>query len=138
MNSVILATATRYLMPLLVLFSLFLLFEGHYRPGGGFIGGLMAAAPIGLSALAFDVTTAQRLLPVSPHYLLGSGLLVAIGSGVPGLFQGNPFLTAVWIEQRLPSGSTVSLGTPLLFEVGVYLLVIGVVAAILISLAAEQ
>jgi multicomponent Na+:H+ antiporter subunit B len=137
MNSIILATTTRYLMPLLVLFSAFLLFEGHYRPGGGFIGGLMAAAPIGLSALAFDVPTAQRLLPVSPHYLLGSGLLLAIGSGLPGLFHGNPFLSAVWVTLHLPGDSTVSLGTPFLFEAGVYLLVIGVVAAILISLAAE-
>lgn len=138
MNSLILATTTRQLLPLLVLFSIFLLSQGHYSPGGGFIGGLMAAAPIGLCALAFDVPTARRLLPLPPHFFLGLGLLTAIVSGLLAVVQGEPFLTSQWAEWTLAGGLKVSLGTPLLFEVGIYLLVLGVVAAILLSLAAER
>jgi multicomponent Na+:H+ antiporter subunit B len=138
MNSLILTTTIKYLLPLLVLFSVFLLFQGHHSPGGGFIGGLMAAAPIGLSALAFDVPTARRLLPLPPHYFLGLGLLTATGSGLLAITQGKPFLTALWLEWQPPSGIRVSLGTPLLLELGIYLLVLGVVTAIMLSLAAEQ
>jgi multicomponent Na+:H+ antiporter subunit B len=136
-KSLILLTATRYLLPLLMLFSVFLLMEGHHRPGGGFIGGLIVAASVALWALAYDVPAAERILPLAPHRLIGGGLLLAGSSGVGGLFVGRPFLTAFWGAVPLGGDRRLELGTPLLFDFGVYLVVVGVVLMIVFALAEE-
>lgn len=137
MKSLILQTATRLLLPLLVLYSMFVLFEGHHRPGGGFIGGLLLAAAIGLCALAFDVPTARRILPLSPVRLIGVGLLTAAGSGTASLVYGEAFLTGHWLLLDAPAWGALDLGTPFLFDFGVYLAVIGVITMILLTLAEE-
>lgn len=137
MKSLILATATRYLLPLLVLFSVFLLAEGHHRPGGGFIGGLIVAASLSLCSLAFSVPDAKRILAIAPYRLIGVGLLVAGGSGMWALVLGHPFLTASWATLPLGGGRKLEVGTPLLFDFGVYLTVIGVVLMIVFALAEE-
>ncbi|MBW3540212.1 MAG: Na+/H+ antiporter subunit B [Planctomycetes bacterium] len=138
MSSLILRTAARHLLPLLVLYSVFLLVQGHNHPGGGFIGGLIAAAAIGLYALAYDVAEARRILPAAPHYLIAAGLLAAAGSGVWGLMRGKPFLESGWLQTQWPAGVPLELGTPLLFDAGVYLVVIGVAVTILFTLAEED
>lgn len=135
--SLILRTATRYLMPLLLLFSVFLLFRGHNKPGGGFIGGLVAAASLSLYAIAFDVAAARRIVRVNPHALIGTGLLVAIASGVFSLLAGKPFMTGVWGEMQLPILGGIDIGTPVIFDVGVYLVVIGVALIDVFTLAEE-
>lgn len=137
MTSIILQTATRFLLPLLVLYSVFLLWEGHHRPGGGFVGGLIVAAAVGLCALAFDVPTARRVLPLSPPSLMGLGLLAAASSGIWGMIQQKPFLTGIWGRLSLPGVGSLELGTPMLFDLGVYLVVVGVVSMILLALAEE-
>jgi multicomponent Na+:H+ antiporter subunit B len=135
MTSSILQTAVRLLMPLLLLFAVFLLLRGHNQPGGGFVGGLVVAASFVLYAIAFGVDAARRALLVQPSRLLGIGLLVALLSGLPGVIGGDPFMTAVWTS--FDTGSTViDLGTPLLFDIGVFLAVIGVVLTIVLTLAA--
>jgi multicomponent Na+:H+ antiporter subunit B len=118
MKPLSLRTATRYLLPLLVLYSVFLLAEGHHRPGGGFVGALVAAAAVALCALAYDVPTARRILRIEPPRLIGCGLLVIAASGLWGLVRGEPFLTAAWATLSLPRGKSLTLGTPLLFEAG--------------------
>ena len=134
MTSSILQTAVRLLMPLLLLFAVFLLLRGHNQPGGGFVGGLVVAASFVLYAIAFGVDAARRALLVQPSRLLGIGLLVALVSGLPGVIGGHPFMTAVWTS--IDAGSTVlDLGTPLLFDIGVFLAVIGVVLTIVLTLA---
>jgi multicomponent Na+:H+ antiporter subunit A len=130
--SPIFRTAARLLMPLLLLFAVFLLFRGHNEPGGGFVGGLVAAAAFALYGIAFGVRRARRALLVSPMALLGAGLLIALAAGLPATFRGQPFLTAVW-----PSGP-VAVGTPALFDVGVFLVVAGVVLMMIFSLAEES
>lgn len=136
-TSIILQTATRLLLPLFVLYSIFLLWQGHHLPGGGFIGGLIVSAAVGLSALAFDVPTARRVLPLPAHLFVGLGLLAAAGSGLWGVAWGKPFLTGMWTTLPLPGGQSLHLGTPLLFDLGVYLVVIGVVSGLLLALAEE-
>jgi multisubunit Na+/H+ antiporter MnhB subunit len=112
----------------------FLLLRGHNQPGGGFVGGLVVAASFVLYAIAFGVDAARRALLVQPSRLLGIGLLVALLSGLPGVIGGDPFMTAVWTS--FDTGSTViDLGTPLLFDIGVFLAVIGVVLTIVLTLA---
>ncbi len=134
MTSSILQTAARVLMPLLLLFAVFLLLRGHNQPGGGFVGGLVVAASFVLYAIAFSVDAARRALPIRPSRLLGVGLLVALSSSLPAALIGRPFMTAIWTE--IAAGSTsLAVGTPLIFDVGVFLTVIGVVLTIVFTLS---
>lgn len=137
MRSVILTTATTYLLPLLLLFSVFLLIRGHNEPGGGFAGGLVAAAAFALLATAAGVEEARRALRADPRTLIAVGLLVAVASGVPALLVGEPYMAAAWWTIELP-GAEIYLGTPLLFDVGVYLAVAGTVLAIVFALEEEE
>jgi len=133
MTSSILQTATRLLMPLLLLFALFLLLRGHNAPGGGFVAGLVVAAAFVLHAIAFGLTASRRALLVTPPLLLPIGLSVAVLSGVPAVVLGLPFMTGLWTN--LGSGPVqIALGTPLVFDIGVFLAVIGVVLTIVFTL----
>ncbi len=131
LTSTIFRTAARLLMPLLLLFSLFLLLRGHNEPGGGFVGGLVAAAAFALYAIAFGVERARQALLVTPLTLLGAGLSIALASGIPAAFRGQPFMTAQWAL------GPVAVGTPALFDIGVFLVVAGVVLMMIFSLAEE-
>lgn len=135
MSSVILSTAIRLLLPLLLLFSVFLLLRGHNEPGGGFVGGLVAAAAIALYALAEGAGAAQRLLKLDPRSLIAFGLALALTSGIIPLLFGQPLLTGLWLPFPLPVLGHV--GTPLLFDLGVYLLVAGMALLIVLSLMEE-
>lgn len=137
MTSIILRSATRYLFPLLMLFSIFLLIRGHNEPGGGFIGGLLAAMAFAMYALAYDTSTARRMLRAEPKTILGVGLLVSATSGVLGMFYDEPFLSSLWWHPQRGPLAGLHLGTPLLFDLGVYLVVIGVTLLIVFSLAEE-
>lgn len=134
MTSSILQTAVRVLMPLLLLFAVFLLMRGHNQPGGGFVAGLVVAASFILYSIAFGVAAARRALLVGPSTLLGVGLLVAFVSGLPGLVIGKAFMTAIWVTITT-SATPLYLGTPLVFDIGVFLAVIGVVLTIVFTLA---
>lgn len=131
-TSPIFRTAARLLMPLLLLFSVFLLLRGHNEPGGGFVGGLVAAAAFSLYGIAFGVERARRALLVRPLTLLGAGLLIAAVSGFPAVVRGYPFLTAIWTSRP------VNIGTPVVFDVGVFLVVTGVALMMIFSLAEES
>jgi multicomponent Na+:H+ antiporter subunit A len=130
-RSPIFQAAARLLMPLLLLFAVFLLLRGHNEPGGGFVGGLVAAAAFALYTIAYGVERTRRALLVRPLTLLGTGLLVALTSGLPAVLRGQPFLTAQW------SLGAVAAGTPMVFDIGVFLVVTGVVLMMIFSLAEE-
>jgi multicomponent Na+:H+ antiporter subunit B len=132
MHSMILSTATRYLLPLLLMFSIFLLLRGHNEPGGGFVGGLVAGAALALYAMALGLRSARQVLGIDPRTLIYFGLLAAAVSGLPALFSGLEFMTGLWSAQALPVIG--KLGTPLLFDVGVYLVVIGITLTIIFAL----
>ncbi len=136
MDSVVLRTATRYLLPLLLLFSVFVLLRGHNEPGGGFVGGLVAATAFSLYAIAYGVAPTRQLLHVSPRRLIGIGLVFAIASGLIGLAWGHPFMTARWDTREIPVIG--KLGTPLLFDLGVYFVVIGVMLTIIFALVEAE
>ena len=131
MTSLILRTATRVLMPLLLLYGLFLLLRGHNAPGGGFAGGLVVAAAYALHSFAFGVTAARRALLVDPLRLIGAGLLLSLGSGLLPLVLGESFLKSLWLNPVL------GIGTPTVFDIGVFLVVIGVVTTMTFTLVEE-
>jgi multicomponent Na+:H+ antiporter subunit B len=132
MASLILSTAARYLLPLQLLLSAFLLLRGHNEPGGGFVGGLVVSAAFALYAIAYDVAAARRALGIDARVLMAVGLLVTVTSGLASLVGGQPFMTGLWSEFVVPLLGKV--GTPLLFDTGVYLVVIGVMLTILFAL----
>ena len=133
MNSLILRTATSLLQAVLLLFSVFLLLRGHDLPGGGFIGGLVGAAAIALYALAFGAPRAARMLRASPRILFGVGLCAAVAAGLAAGLASLDFLTGLWWIFDL-GPFEVKLSTVLLFDVGVYLVVVGTILTMLFAL----
>jgi multisubunit Na+/H+ antiporter MnhB subunit len=131
-NSLILTTAARAVSVLMAAFSIYLLLRGHNNPGGGFLGGLVAAAAVLVWAIATDVHRARARLRLDPIRIAAAGALVAITAGLLGLLQSQPFLAALWV---FPFG--LPLGTPLLFDLGVYLVVFGAVTALALALEEE-
>jgi multicomponent Na+:H+ antiporter subunit B len=135
MYSLILHTAARFLLPMLLLFSLFLLLRGHDEPGGGFVGGLVAAAAFAMHLIAHDAAETRRVLRADPKTLIGAGLALVSLAGIWGLFLPAPFLTAAWGHTELPVVG--KLGTPLLFDIGVYFSVLGAILTILLALVED-
>ena len=138
MNSVVLSTATRFLITLLLLVAVFLLVRGHNDPGGGFVAALVASIAVALYAFATSVDDARALLRFDPHLLLGVGVLLALASGIPAALAGDPPLTGMWFDIALPGGTTVKLGTPLLFDLGVFLTVFGSVLGMVLTLSETE
>jgi multicomponent Na+:H+ antiporter subunit B len=129
MNSIILTTAARLVAALMLLFSVYLLLRGHNEPGGGFVGGLVAASALFLQAITNGVTATRRALRVEPRAIAVVGIAVAIVAGLAAAVVDAPFLSGVW---AFPAG--IPLGSPLLFDVGVYLVVVGAVTTLVFAL----
>ena len=126
-------TATIFLLPLLLLFSIFILLRGHYLPGGGFVGGIIAAIAFVLHAFAFGLRNTRKLLRVRPMRLMPAGLALAVFSAILPLFQGLPVMTVLWLDEPLPVIG--SIGSALLFDLGVYLVVLGVALTIIFTIS---
>lgn len=123
MNTLILREATRRLVALILVFSVFLLLRGHDQSGGGFVGGLVASIAFSLHAFVSGPAAVRRMLRTDPGAVAAAGLATAIASGLVGpAVEGAPFLTGWW-----GTAGGVTIGTPIVFDVGVYLVVVGVV-----------
>ena len=116
------------MVPTLVLFSVFLLIVGHDLPGGGFAGGLIASSALLLIFLSFGGRGLRRAFPLDSLTLLGAGLACAITAGLIGLVAEGTFLTYTYAEITAPLLGTVKISSLLLFDLGVYLIVVGLVA----------
>ena len=136
MDSPILRSGARFLVPLMLLFSLFLLVRGHDEPGGGFVGGLVAATAFALVLLAEGRAAAERLLRWDPLAFVAGGLFLALLSGVPPLLRGGRIMTGLSLKVSLPVLGKA--GSPVVFDAGVFLVVLGIVLAILFALAEEE
>lgn len=136
MRSLVLSTAARLLLPLMLVFSVFLLLRGHNEPGGGFAGGLVAAAAFALYSIAEGVERARDLLRADPRSLIAAGLGLALLSGLVGVVGGGEFLHGSWLTTPIPGIGKI--GTPVVFDAGVYLLVLGMALLILFTLAEEE
>jgi multicomponent Na+:H+ antiporter subunit B len=137
MNSLILRTATPFLVGLMLLFSIYVLLRGHNEPGGGFIGGLIGASAFAIYAIAEGLASARRALVVPPITVAGTGLLLAALSGVISIFFGDAFLTGQWwFPDFAPNLKYLS--SVVLFDVGVYLVVVGTIASIAFALEERE
>jgi len=129
MHSLILQTTARLLLGWMLLFSLWVLLRGHNFPGGGFIGGLMAASSLAFYLLAYGRKALLGILFFKPITWMLIGLALILSSALAGMLTGHVFLTALWAHYL--SGY---LNTPLLFDAGIYLAVCFSVMHVLLAL----
>lgn len=138
-NDVILQTITKAVVFIILTFSIFILFAGHHNPGGGFIGGLMTASGLILLYLAFDIKTIKQIIPIDFKRVAATGLLIAVLTGMGSFYYGEPFLTQTFGYFNLPIfGKHTELATALLFDLGVYLTVIGVTMTIILTIGEDD
>ena len=128
MNSLILRTLAPYITLLMVAFSVFITLRGHNSPGGGFIGGLLAASGIALYAIAFGVEPTRRLLRIHPLSIAATGLILSAASGLVSALYGVPYMTGLWFDIGIDVSTVMS------FDIGVYLVVTGAFSSILLAL----
>lgn len=133
MSTLIFRTIAPYLAALMVLFSVFVLLRGHNEPGGGFIGGLIGASAMAIYGIAYGVGEVRRALYFHPNALAGFGLLMSALSGLAAVLADRPLLTGLWWLPEV-QGVELPISTVLAFDVGVYLVVLGSVTSIALSL----
>lgn len=137
MRTLIFRTAAPYLTTLMLMFSVFVLLRGHNEPGGGFIGGLIAASAFAIYGIAFGVPAVRRALYFHPMAVSGAGLLLAALSGWLSFAFGAPFLTGLWASPGL-LGVSVDISTVMAFDIGVYLVVVGAITSIALALEERE
>ncbi|WP_263119624.1 Na+/H+ antiporter subunit A [Cellulomonas sp. RIT-PI-Y] len=136
-RSVVFEVVVRLLFHTMIVYSLFLLFSGHNNPGGGFAAGLVTGIALIVRYLAGGRYELGEAAPVQPGLLLGSGLFLSAGVGLVALLAGGSVLQSWIIDLHLPLIGDIHLVTSLFFDIGVYLVVVGLVLDILRSLGAE-
>jgi len=133
-QSLILHTATRMLVGLILIFSVYLLFRGHHEPGGGFAGALVAATGFSLFAISEGPGAVRSAIRVEPQQVIFAGLLIAISAGLTAVIVGKPFMTGLWGDIPIGPETHFLLSTPLVFDIGVYITVIGAVLTLVLAL----
>jgi multicomponent K+:H+ antiporter subunit A len=132
------ALLVRLLLPLALLVSLFMLLRGHDAPGGGFVGGLVLATAVILQYLVGGTLWVESRLRIRPLYWIASGLLAAALAGLLALLGAQPFLTSLSWQLELPWLGAMRLSSVLLFDIGVYLLVVGATVLMLVAIAHQS
>lgn len=137
-NSVILTAATRLLVSLLLLFSVYMLLRGHNLPGGGFIGGLIGSTGFVLYAIAQGADATRTALRYEPQNIAMIGLGIALFAGVMALFGGDAFFTGQWLfVGETEDDKGLPLSSVLVFDIGVYLVVFGSILTLVLALEEE-
>jgi len=137
MNTLIFRTIAPFLTALMLLFSVFILLRGHNEPGGGFIGGLIAASALAIHGIANGVPAVRRAIRFHPLAISGAGLLMSSVAGLISIFAAVPFMTGLWIYPVI-LGVEVPLSSVMLFDIGVYLVVLGAITAIALTLEERE
>ncbi|MCB8837837.1 Na+/H+ antiporter subunit B [Aurantimonas sp. VKM B-3413] len=133
MRTIIFRFTAPYLTSLMVLFSIFVLLRGHNEPGGGFIGGLIAASAFAIYGIACGVDPVRRALYFHPMAIAGAGLMLAVLAGCLSIPYGTQFMTGLWSFPEILGGD-IALSTPMFFDIGVYLVVVGSISSIALAL----
>ena len=136
-RSLILDTTIRLVFDAVLVFSLYLLFAGHNQPGGGFVGGLVAGTAFVLRYVAGGRAELRAAVPIDPGIPLGAGVLLATVTGMGAWLFGADFLTSDYGSVVLPVLGQVKASTVLIFDIGVFAVVVGLVLTLLRTLGAE-
>lgn len=138
MKSLILSTATRLIVAILLLFSVFMLLRGHNEPGGGFIGGLIGATGFVMYAIAIGTDAARVALRVAPEHLAIAGLGIAGLAGLMAALFGDVLFTGQWLFIGASEGDKgLPLSSVLVFDIGVYMVVMGGILTLVFALEEE-
>ncbi|HWU16267.1 MAG TPA: Na(+)/H(+) antiporter subunit B [Devosia sp.] len=137
MNTVIFRTIAPLIVAIMLVFSVYVCLRGHNEPGGGFIGGLIAASALAIWSMAAGVEAARKALRVDPLALAGAGVFAAALSGLASAFTSSPFMTSIWLYLDL-GDTTVPFSTPMVFDIGVYFVVFGTISSIALALQSGE
>ncbi|MBD9371480.1 Na(+)/H(+) antiporter subunit B [Rhizobium sp. ARZ01] len=137
MNTVIFRTLAPFLTALMLLFSVFVLLRGHNEPGGGFIGGLIAVSGLAIYGIARGIQPVREALWFHPLTIAAIGLVLACIAGFISMLSAVPFMTGLWIYPTL-FGVEIPLSTVMLFDFGVYLVVVGAITSIALALERDD
>lgn len=137
-SDVIIQTATKVVFFIIFLFAIHIFFAGHYTPGGGFVGGLLSASAIVLLLLAFDIQTIKKALPFNYTVIIAIGLILALGTASASILFDVPFFTHAYDYFDLPLFGKTSLHSAMLFDLGVYLVVVGATMNIIFSIGSDD
>lgn len=138
MNTVILRTVAPFLASLMIIFSVFVLLRGHNEPGGGFIGGLIAASALAIYGMGCGVAPVRRALIVHPISLAGAGVVIAALSGIAPIVFNLPLFTGLWWFPEIVEGVKTAISSPLFFDIGVWLVVVGAITTIALALEEDE
>lgn len=133
MRTVIFRTVAPFLTSLMVLFSIFVLLRGHNEPGGGFIGGLIAASAFAIYGIACGVAPVRRALYFHPMTIAAAGLTLSGTAGLISIPVQVPYMTGLWVFPDF-FGIEIALSTLMMFDIGVYLVVVGAITSIALAL----
>ncbi|MFZ3587813.1 Na(+)/H(+) antiporter subunit B [Bacillus sp. DJP31] len=137
-NDLILKTTTNIIVFIILAFSFNLFLSGHNMPGGGFIGGLMTSGALILMYVTYGMRPIKKIIRVSFTFLIALGLAIAVGTGMGSFIFDAPFLSHTDGYFYLPILGESHLATAVLFDIGVYVTVIGVTMTIILSIAEDQ
>jgi multicomponent K+:H+ antiporter subunit A len=132
------AMLVRLMLPIAGLVSVYFLLRGHNAPGGGFVGGLIMATGVIAQYMVGGTIWVESRLNIHPLAMIGAGLLAAAAAGLSAWTNSLPFLTALHTTLHLPWFGDLYLSTVLLFDLGVYLLVVGATLLILVAMAHQS
>ncbi|SDT48507.1 monovalent cation:proton antiporter [Paenibacillaceae bacterium GAS479] len=137
-NDVILQTLSKVILFLILTFSFYILFAGHNEPGGGFIGALMTSSALVLLSIAFGAKTVRTALPLNFRIVTACGIAVALLTGIGSFAFNMPFLSHAFGYAYLPIFGKNELATAVLFDLGVYLTVVGITMTIILAIGRDK
>ncbi|MDQ0090381.1 monovalent cation:proton antiporter [Paenibacillus anaericanus] len=137
-TDVFLQTSTKILVFIIMTFSIFILFAGHHNPGGGFIGGLITSSALVLLYITFDLQTVRDIIPIDFNQLAAGGVIVSVLTGTASFLFHVPFLTQTFTYVDLPLLGKTELASAVIFDLGVYMTVIGTTMTIITSISEDE
>lgn len=138
MNNIILKTTTQIVFFIIFLFSIHIFLAGHFAPGGGFVGGLLTASALVLLLVTYDLKTVQKLVPINYMTLTAIGLFLALGTASISAILGDAFFKHYFDHFDLPLLGDTELHTAMIFDLGVYFVVVGVTMIIIQSIGGDE
>jgi multicomponent K+:H+ antiporter subunit A len=134
-HPLMMVVVTRVLMPIAIVVGLYIFLRGHNEPGGGFVAGLVIAIALLMQYMASGFAWTQERKRIEYHTMIGLGVVIAGLTGVGSWLSGSPFLTSAYTYVHLPPIEEFELATAMLFDLGVFLTVLGAVMLMLYSLS---
>lgn len=132
-NDIILKSLAGIISVCIFLLSLNLYFAGHFNPGGGFVGGLLCTMALSFAMFTYGINRIKKILPINYIYVTAIGLIFSIGTAFSGVLVGKSFFKHHFTHLHLPLIGEVELHTAAIFDLGVYMIVVGVLMTVILS-----